>query len=60
MDAIIGNPPFQSHKTIKNELGDEYVDGLHERYPDVPGKANYCVYWFRRAHESCPMVVARD
>jgi SAM-dependent methyltransferase len=54
VDAIIGNPPFQSHKTIKDELGDDYVDGLHQRYPDIPGKANYCVYWFRRAHDELP------
>lgn len=54
VDAIIGNPPFQSHKTIKDELGDDYVDGLHERYPGIPGKANYCVYWFRRSHEELP------
>jgi type II restriction/modification system DNA methylase subunit YeeA len=24
------------------------------KYPDVPGRADYCVYWFRRAHDEFP------
>ncbi len=24
---------------------------VRARYPEVPGRADYCVYWFRRAHD---------
>jgi hypothetical protein len=49
--AIIGNPPYQSKNKIVGELGRKYVDSVREKYPDVPGRADYCVYWFRRAHD---------
>jgi hypothetical protein len=51
-DAIIGNPPFQSKNKMQKELGPEYVQRLRRAYPDIPGRADYCVYWFRRAHDS--------
>lgn len=50
-DLIIGNPPFQSKNRMQREFGPEYVQRLHQKYPDVPGRADYCVYWFRRAHD---------
>ena len=25
-----------------------YINRLRERYPDIDGRADYCVYWFRR------------
>ncbi|TAF51394.1 MAG: class I SAM-dependent DNA methyltransferase, partial [Oscillatoriales cyanobacterium] len=50
-DAIIGNPPFQSKNKMQREFGADYVRALRERYPDIPGRADYCVYWFRRAHD---------
>ena len=50
-DLIIGNPPFQSKNRMQQEFGPEYVQRLHQKYPDVPGRADYCVYWFRRAHD---------
>ncbi|WP_201263880.1 type IIL restriction-modification enzyme MmeI [Bradyrhizobium canariense] len=28
-----------------------YINRLRERYPDIDGRADYCVYWFRRAHD---------
>lgn len=52
--AIIGNPPYQSKNKMQQEYGAEYVDQVRERYPDVPGRADYCVYWFRRAHDELP------
>ncbi|WP_323760551.1 class I SAM-dependent DNA methyltransferase [Maricaulis sp.] len=51
VDAIIGNPPFQSKNKIQDELGVEYVHRLRAAHPDVPGLADYCVYWFRLAHD---------
>ena len=50
-DAIIGNPPYQSKNKMQQELGRAYVNRVRERYPEVPGRADYCVYWFRRAHD---------
>jgi SAM-dependent methyltransferase len=50
-DAIIGNPPYQSKNNMQREYGPAYVHKVRERYPQVPGRADYCVYWFRRAHD---------
>lgn len=50
-DAIIGNPPFQSKNKMQQEFGTEYRSSLREKYPDIPGRADYCVYWIRRAHD---------
>jgi len=54
VQAIIGNPPYQSKNKIVRELGRGYVDAVRAKYPDVPGRADYCVYWFRRAHDELP------
>src|SRR5262249_10819325 len=50
-DAILGNPPFLSKNEMQRALGVGYLERLRARYPDVPGRADYCVYWFYRAHE---------
>ena len=51
VDAIIGNPPFLGAKRLKPERGADYVNAIRKTYPEVPGMADYCVYWFRRAHD---------
>lgn len=51
VNAIIGNPPYQSKNKIIDELGRAYVNRVRNAYPDVPGRADYCVYWFRKAHD---------
>ena len=51
VDCIVGNPPFQSKNKMQQEFGADYVARVREQYPDVPGRADFCVYWFRRAHE---------
>jgi len=53
-DIIIGNPPYQSKNKMVDEFGPEYMQKLHERYPDISGRADYCVYWFRKAHDALP------
>lgn len=53
-NVIIGNPPYQSKNKMVEELGRDYVDSVRRQYPDVPGRADYCVYWFRRAHDELP------
>lgn len=51
VDAIVGNPPYQSKNKMIPEFGAAYVNKLRAAYPGVPGRADYCVYWFRRAHD---------
>ena len=51
VDVIIGNPPFQSKNKMQVELGVEYLQTLRQEYPEVPGRADFCVYWFRKAHD---------
>ncbi|SMC02933.1 Type II restriction/modification system, DNA methylase subunit YeeA [Rubrobacter radiotolerans DSM 5868] len=50
-DAIVGNPPFQSKNKMQDEFGPAYVGRVRERYPEVSGKADFCTYWFRLAHD---------
>ena len=54
VDAIIGNPPFLGAKRLKPMRGAAYVNELRKAYPDVPGMADYCVFWIRRAHDHLP------
>lgn len=50
VDAIIGNPPFMDARKLTMERGTEYSRRVREAYEEVPGRADYCVYWFRRSH----------
>lgn len=54
VDAIIGNPPFLGAKRLKPMRGASYVNQLRKAYPKIPGMADYCVFWFRRAHDHLP------
>ena len=49
-DVIVGNPPFLGAKLLKPAYGVDYVNKVRAAYPEVPGMADFCVYWFRRAH----------
>ncbi len=49
-DVVIGNPPYQSKNKMIKELGAAYVDSIRQKFPDVPGRADFCVYWFYKAH----------
>ncbi len=51
VDAIIGNPPYQSKNKMIDELGRAYVNRVRRKIPGVPGRADYCVYWLRRTHD---------
>lgn len=59
-DVIIGNPPFLGAKRLKPERGVDYVNAVRALYPDIPGMADYSVYWFRRAHDHLPDCVQKD
>lgn len=51
VNAIVGNPPYQAKNKMQQEYGAAYVGRVRDRYPEVPGRADYCVYWFHRAHD---------
>jgi hypothetical protein len=59
-DVIIGNPPFLSSKKLKPERGVAYTDRVRKAYKDVPGMADYCVYWFRKANDSLSQATTGD
>lgn len=59
-DVIIGNPPFIGAKLLKPQLGPDTVNRLRKLYPEVPGMADFCVYWVRRAHDHLPPCTAAD
>ena len=59
-DVIIGNPPFIGAKLLKPQLGPDYVNALRKLYPEVPGMADFCVYWIRLAHDHLPACSATD
>ena len=51
VDAVVGTPPFVSKNNMVPELGQDYVDRVRAAYPEVSGRADFCVYWFRKAHD---------
>ena len=50
-EVVIGNPPFQSKNKMQEELGVDYLQRLRASHPEVPGRADYCVYWLRLTHD---------
>jgi len=59
-DVIIGNPPFAGAKLLKPERGPDYVNAVRRAYPEIPGMADYCVYWFRKAHDHLRACTTED
>lgn len=51
VDVIVGNPPYQSKNKVQKELGRAYMNRVREKFPEIDGRADYCVYWFRKAHD---------
>ncbi len=50
-DAIIGNPPYLGSRYLAREHGYEYARKVYAAFPDVPKMADFCVHWFRLAHD---------
>ena len=49
-DFIIGNPPFLGGKSLRRELGDQYVDDLFALFRGrVKAESDLVVYWFEKA-----------
>lgn len=59
-DVVVGNPPFLGAKLLKPNFGTNYVKRLRKAYPEVPGMADFCVYWFRRAEAHLPACTEKD
>jgi hypothetical protein len=59
-DVIISNPPYLGAKRLKPERGPDYVNAIRKLYPEVPGMADYCVYWFRKAHDHLKVCTPDD
>ena len=53
-DAVIGNPPYLGSRYLAQEHGYSYARKIHKTFPGVPKMADYCVYWFQRAHDHLP------
>lgn len=51
VEAIIGNPPYQSKNKAQQEFGRAYLNTIRGAFPGIDGRADYCVYWFRKAHD---------
>lgn len=50
-DAIIGNPPYLGSRYLAKEHGYDYARKVHAAFPGVPKMADFCVHWFRLAHD---------
>lgn len=48
-DCIIGNPPFLGSQHMREAHGDDYLKWLRKTFG--VGIKDFCVYWFRRAHQ---------
>lgn len=49
-DAIVGNPPFISSRSVQTELGSTYVSVLRRKFSGrVPAEADFVSYWFAKA-----------
>ncbi len=59
-DVIVGNPPFVDARRLTMTRGREYVGRLEHTYPQVPRRADFCTYWFRKAQDHLPACTAAD
>jgi SAM-dependent methyltransferase len=51
-NVIIGNPPFLGGKTMRKNLGEEYLNRIFTKFSDVKDSVDFCAYWFRIAHQN--------
>lgn len=45
-DFIIGNPPFQGGKDLRQVLSDAYAEALWKANPEMPASADLVMYWW--------------
>lgn len=51
-DFIVGNPPFIGNKRMKKVLGEGYVEAVRAAHKDVPGVADFVMFWWNKAAET--------
>ena len=49
VDFIVGNPPYIGARTIRQALGDGYLNALRSVHPDIPDNADLVMYWWDKA-----------
>jgi hypothetical protein len=48
-DVVVGNPPFIGASTMRQALGDGYVEALRGAWKDVPESADFVMFWWHHA-----------
>ena len=48
-DFIVGNPPFIGASTMRQALGDGYVEALRSVWKEVPDSADFVMFWWHHA-----------
>ncbi|MDK9702776.1 MAG: hypothetical protein OEL20_06515, partial [Sulfuritalea sp.] len=48
-DVVVGNPPFIGASTMRQALGDGYVEALRGAWPTVPESADFVMFWWHHA-----------
>jgi hypothetical protein len=48
-DFIVGNPPFIGASTMRQALGDGYVEAVRGAYKDLPESIDFVMYWWHLA-----------
>lgn len=49
VEFIVGNPPFVAGQNFREEFGGSYAEALWQLYPQMPGGADFVMYWWSRA-----------
>ncbi|MDP3031361.1 MAG: class I SAM-dependent DNA methyltransferase, partial [Rhodocyclaceae bacterium] len=48
-DVVVGNPPFIGAASMRQALGDGYVDALRGAWQAVPESADFVMFWWHHA-----------
>ncbi|MDF1580256.1 MAG: hypothetical protein P1P74_05675 [Desulfuromonadales bacterium] len=48
-DFVVGNPPFIGASTMRQALGDGYVEALRNVWKEVPDSADFVMFWWHHA-----------
>ncbi|MDT8422771.1 MAG: DNA methyltransferase [Desulfuromonadales bacterium] len=48
-DFVVGNPPFIGASTMRQALGDGYVEALRNVWKGVPDSADFVMFWWHHA-----------
>ncbi|ALC15834.1 hypothetical protein DSOUD_1048 [Desulfuromonas soudanensis] len=48
-DFVVGNPPFIGASTMRQALGDGYVEALRSVWKEVPDSADFVMFWWHHA-----------